>query len=146
MNTNGKTQNRMTRDSEFLDIYHEALQMMLASGVTNPRRAAIRCALQQGKPRYTVSFDRAYPVVCTILNKGSVPVKTALKRAFWQELADKVAQVRQLAPVSIATALDFVLRHGHPSSYFIDEDYAYWNTYRASRERRARRLKQMRVA
>ena len=146
MKTNGKTQNRMTRDSEFLDIYHEALQMMLAARVNNPRRAAIRCALQQGRPRYTVSFDRAYPVVCEIINKGTMPVKKAVKQAFWRELAQQVIVVRSHAPVSIAAALDFVLRNGRSSQFFVDEDYAYWNTYRASRERREKRLRQLRVA
>ena len=146
MNINGKTQNRMTRDSEFLDLYHDALQLMLAAGVKNARRAAIECALKQGRPRYNVSFDRAYPVVCKILNQNIVPVKSPIKRAFWLELAQQVRDVRGNHNVSIAAALDFVLLHGRASSYFINPDYAYWNTYRASRERRDLRLKQLRVA
>ena len=146
MNTNGKTQNRMTRDSEFLDIYHDALQLMLAAGVKNARRAAIECALKQGKPRYNVSFERAYPVVCKIINQGIVPVKTPIKRAFWIELAQQVSEVRMNRNISIAAALDFVLLHGRASGYYIDPDYAYWNTYRASRERREKRLRQLRVA
>ena len=84
----------MTRDSEFLDLYHDALQLMLAAGVKNARRAAIECALKQGKPRYNVSFERAYPVVCKIINQGIVPVKTPIKRAFWIELAQQVSDVR----------------------------------------------------
>ena len=146
MNTNGKTQNRMTRDSEFLDIYHDALQMMLAAHVKDARRAAIVCALKQGRPRYSVSFERAYPVVCKIIRHNIVPVKTPVKRAFWLELAQQVREVCNLAPVSIASALDFVLRNGRSSQFFINQDYAYWNTYRASRERRDLRLKQLRIA
>jgi hypothetical protein len=133
---NEKTHLRIMRDKEFLDLYHETLNLMLANGVKDARRAAINFALYNGHPHYYVSFDRAYIVVCSILRHDKSPINNNHLDMMWHEIASRVEALTAAGNVSIATAIKFVLDNCRASRFFLSEKYAYHNTYRASHERR----------
>lgn len=140
---------RMARDEEFASLYAEALQLMISRGVAHPRRAAIRFTIHNGHPRYHVSFDRAYVVVCRLMRNRKAPTgqdaspgnnvaPCSLRNTMWREIASRVAMLTSERTVSIAAALEFVLEHCRASRFFITEEYAdsHLDAIRRSRRRR----------
>ncbi|MBQ0114499.1 MAG: hypothetical protein KBT10_01300 [Bacteroidales bacterium] len=134
----GKHRNRLERDREFLTMYRQALDLMLAQHVRDPRREAIRFTIHHSSPRYHVSYERAYIVVCRILNGDGNPLVPSLQAQMWQEIADRVNSLRTSAGLSIARALDFVLEHCRASRFFISENYAYTRLYPERKKTRNR--------
>ncbi len=129
--------NSRLRDEEFLTLFNETLKLMVDCGVKNPRQAAVRFALANGAPRYAVSFERAYDVVCGML-RGQTFHKGENHLAMWRELTERVRLLVAESGISVARALEHVLTHCRASRYFMDERYAYRNSYRLAQRRRRR--------
>lgn len=121
----GKRQHRIDRDNEFMQVYRNALSLMMDHGVANPRRAAVDFTVTHCSPRYHVSYDRAYVVVGALLRGGTVPVKESLQARMWNEIADRVRYLIDNAGIPLSHALEFVLDNCRASRYFISPDYAY---------------------
>lgn len=136
--SNGKIAARRRRDKEFLETYNAALARFINTKVSNPRREAARWTIFNGTPHYHVSYERAYKVVCSIINRNIMPVKPSLQAMMWHEIAHRVRELTANVGVSVAQALDLVLTHCRASRFFISEHYAYANLLpRARKERRA---------
>lgn len=121
----GKHRSRMERDAEFIKAYRHVLDLMLEMGVADARWAAVNFTIHNTHPRYYVSYDRAYLVVCSILGGKGNPVKPSLQSLMWQEIAERVNQLRASRQVSVARAVEFVLEHCRASRFFITPQYAY---------------------
>ena len=132
---NQKQKNRQDRDREFMAMYREALQLMIARGVKSPAREAIRFTVHNGTPRYHVSYDRAYEVVRQMM-AGRVPVRESLQRQMWQEIADRVRQLMAAGDIPLTRAVEFVLLNCRASRFFITERYAKVMLVRTRRENR----------
>ena len=115
---------RIARDEEFIRAYNEALSLMIRRGVAHPRRSAIRFTIYNTQPRYHVSFERAYVVVCRLLRLPVKPVPQTLRGQMWLEIASRVAMLVDDRQVSIAAALEFVLANCRASRFFVSEQYA----------------------
>ena len=144
-NLNGKTENRRSRDQEFLQLYTAALKLMIDRRVRHPRKAAIAFTIHNGTPHYHVSYERAYEVVRQLL-AGKHPLRPSLQAQMWEEITDRVRKLMTDRRISIAVALDFVLQHCRASRFFISEAYARVSTYRAMKERRMRLMKNSFIA
>lgn len=83
---------RQRRDHEFMAMFREALMLFIDRNDKDPRKKAIEFTIHNGKPRYYVSHERAYIVVCSILKHGKNPVKPSLQAEMWNEIAQKVRQ------------------------------------------------------
>ena len=134
-NINGKTENRLNRDREFLQLYTAVLKLMIERGAKHPRKAAIAFTIHNGAPHYHVSYKRAYEVVRQLL-RGKHVLRPSLQTAMWLEITERVRSLMKNEKLSIAAALDFVLEHCRASRFFISERYARIHIYRAMRERR----------
>lgn len=119
-NLNGKTENRRSRDQEFLQLYTAALKLMIDRRVRHPRKAAIAFTIHNGTPHYHVSYERAYEVVRQLL-AGKHPLRPSLQAQMWDEITDRVRKLMTDRRISIAVALDFVLQHCRASRFFISE-------------------------
>jgi len=128
--------NRKARDMEFVALYNPTLQLMIRRGVAAPRRAAIHFVVNNGHPRYHVSYKRAYDVVCQLLRHGKMPLHPSLQAQMWQEIAARVSSMTREQGMSIACALEFVLLHCRASRFFISEEYADTIIDRARRDYR----------
>ena len=135
--------NCQARDMELVKLYNETLKLMVKRGVKAPRRHALHFVLNNGHPRYYVSYKRAYEVVCQLLRHGKTPRTTSLQVQMWQELAERVRALCQGGKMSIACAVEFVLEHCRASRFFITEDYADSIIDRARKEYRSRNLQSM---
>ncbi len=133
---NTKQHNRQLRDEEFLTLYHEAHNFLIEQGVKDARRQAIKFTIYHGHPRYNVSFDRAYPVICALIAQDKWLVAGALRREMWLDIASHVKAIINQQDISIAKALDFVLLNCRASRFYISEAYAWRNVYRAAKEHR----------
>ena len=125
--------NCQARDMELVKLYNETLKA--------PRRQALHFVLNNGHPRYYVSYKRAYEVVCQLLRHGKSPKTTSMQVLMWQEIADRVKSLCQGGKMSIACAVEFVLEHCRATRYYITEDYADSIIDRARKEYRHHKLK-----
>lgn len=133
--------NCQARDMELAKLYNETLKLMIDRGVKAPRRAALHFVINNGHPRYYVSYKRAYEVVRQLLRHGKTPRATSLQVEMWQELADRVQALCQGGKMSIACAVEFVLEHCCASRFFMTEEYADTIIDRARRQYRKSKLK-----
>ncbi len=140
------TCNRERRDEEFLALYKETLAIMLEGHVSNARSAAIGFTLRNGRPHYHVSFDRGYPVVCALLKHHKHMVNSPLRQQMWEEIATKVKEIIDHNRISIAKALDFVLRHCRASRFYMSESYAWRYVYEAGKRHKKKMLRKLHVA
>jgi|GEM_PF-329961 hypothetical protein len=140
---NAKQHNRQLRDEEFMKLYHETLNFLIDQGVKNARHEAIKFTIHHSHPRYNVSFDRAYPVVCNLLRQNKWIVAGALRRAMWEDIAGHVKALMASGDISIAKALEHVLLNCRASRFYISEAYAWRNVYRAANEHRSNLLKRL---
>ncbi|MBR5102366.1 MAG: hypothetical protein IK092_04520 [Muribaculaceae bacterium] len=138
---NEKTRMRRCRDQEFLDFYNEALSLMLSKGVKGARKAAIDYTIHNARPKFYVNFERAYIVVCDILNKNRMPVTSPTMQAMWTEIAQLVRNLIGSSNMSISAALPLVLNNCRASRFYISEKYVYRYLYQATRERKYEKLK-----
>ncbi len=127
---------RQRRDHEFMAMFREALMLFIDRNDKDPRKKAIEFTIHNGKPRYYVSHERAYIVVCSILKHGKNPVKPSLQAEMWNEIAQKVRQAVDSGAPSISKAIDFVLDNCRASRFFISCNYAERHTYVAAAEHR----------
>lgn len=132
----GKAQARQSRDMEFLEAYKAALAQLIDAKVKNPKQHAVRWAIYNGAPHYHVSYDRAYKVVCQILQRNINPVKPSLQASMWLEIAERVRSLTMHCSVSVAKALELVLLNCRASRFFISEHYAYANLLPRARHER----------
>ena len=95
--------------------------------------ALIRKSLCGHPSHHFKEFSSCYQVVCGILRRrrrdacaGLAPDRglTSLRTLYWSELADQVEEALERNSGSIASALEWVLNHRSPSSFYITEDYA----------------------
>ncbi len=131
-----KKEMRQRRDHEFMAMFREALMLFIDRNDKDPRKKAIEFTIHNGKPRYYVSHERAYIVVCSILKHGKNPVKPSLQAEMWNEIAQKVRQAVDSGAPSISKAIDFVLDNCRASRFFISCNYAERHTYVAAAEHR----------
>ena len=132
--------NREARDMEFVALYNETLKLMVDRDAPSPRRSAIRFVINNGHPRYYVSYKRAYEVVCQLLRHGKKPTASSPQVAMWHEIAGRVAQLCASDGMSIARAVEFVLEHCRATRFYISEEYADTILDRARRQYRQRKL------
>lgn len=128
------------RNQEFIELYRSSLAFMVHNRVRDARRRAVEFTLNYGRPHYPVSFERAYPVVCSILKKHHNPCKRPYKRMMWFEIADRVRVLVATGDISIAKALEHVLTDCRASRFFIEPNYAYHLVLKLEREDRERRV------
>ena len=140
---NEKTRMRQCRDNEFMSFYQETLSAMLKKGVKGARKAAIDYTIHNCRPKFYVNYDRAYVVVCDIINKNRMPVGNPLLKAMWSEIADYVRRLIDYSGMSISAALPVVLDNCRASRFYVSENYIYRYLYNATRERKERRLRQL---
>ena len=136
-----RQENRQARDMELVKLYNETLKLMVDRGVKAPRRQALHFVLNNGHPRYYVSYKRAYEVVCQLLRHGKTPKTNSMQVLMWQEIAERVKSLCQGGKMSIACAVEFVLEHCRATRFYITEDYADSIIDRARKEYRRRKLK-----
>lgn len=139
---NGKTAARRARDREFLDTYTQALQLALAQHVPNAQQLAVLWTIHNSRPRYHVSFERAYKVVSLLLRGKRPALRESLQLAMWRELAQRVRMLTAGHTMSVASALEFVLEHGHASRFFVSERYARETLVPRARRERMQDLRQ----
>ena len=135
-----RSANCQARDMEFVALYNPTLQLMIERGSPAPRRHAIHFVINNGHPRYHVSFKRAYEVVCQLLRHGKKPTASSLQVAMWHEIAGRVAQLCASDGMSIARAVEFVLEHCRANRFYISDEYADTILDRARRQYRQRKL------
>jgi len=116
--------NREARDMEFVALYNETLKLMVDRDAPSPRRSAIRFVINNGHPRYYVSYKRAYEVVRQLVRRGKMPIQPSLQAQMWQELANRVTSLCADTGMSVARALEFVLEHCRATRFYITEAYA----------------------
>ena len=133
---NAKTRARQERDKELTRMFNDVLGEMMSAGVNNPWLSALRFTLEHGAPRYHVSFERAYRVVCDLLREGTTSLREGYQLAMWREVTERVKSLMESSGCSIARAVDVVLRECRASRFFISEAYARRHIYRARHERR----------
>ena len=137
---NPKKAARQERDREFMQMYRLALERFIESQVSNAKLAAIEWTIHNSSPRYYVSYERAYRVICQIIRQGKTPIKPSLQAQMWEEIAERVRQLMRGRKASVAQALEFVLEHCRASRFFITPHYAYTTLVdRARHEHAARR-------
>ncbi|MBR1881995.1 MAG: hypothetical protein IJ808_03100 [Muribaculaceae bacterium] len=107
------------RDDEMVKLYNETLLLMVRHGVDAPRSEAVKFVVANGSPRYHVSYKCAYENVRKRLSKGKMPIAFSPQECMWNEMALRVKQLTACG-ISIAAAVDFVLRHCRATRYFID--------------------------
>lgn len=71
--------NCQARDMELVKLYNETLKLMVDRGVKAPRRQALHFVLNNGHPRYYVSYKRAYEVVSNSCDMVKRPKPTRCK-------------------------------------------------------------------
>ncbi len=121
----GKHRARLQRDDEFIRAYRPVLDLMIEMGVPDARRAAVDFTVHHFQPRYHVSYERAYSVVCALLN-GKQPVKPSLQAEMWMEIATRVRDLCAAAPgLSIGRATQWVIDNCRASRVFVTPGYAY---------------------
>ena len=142
------------RDKEFLALYHPTLDALLSQGMnpTKARRAAAEFTIANGHPRYHVNHERAYRVVCHLLNaddkKGhgartyrsiedcNLP-KRRLRRQMWYEITQRVGALMKQG-LSVDQAIDHVLEHCRASRFFVSSATAMTKICTQSRSRAMR--------
>ena len=138
--------NREARDMEFVALYNETLKLMVDRDAPSPRRSAIRFVINNGHPRYYVSYKRAYEVVRQLLRSGKMPTGKSLQVQMWQELAGRVDTLCRDTGMSIAGALEFVLEHCRATRFYISERHADSILDRARQQYRQRKLARVHTA
>ena len=123
------------RDKEFLALYQPTLDLLQAQGLSagKARRAAVEFTIAHGHPHYHVDHERAYRIVCHLLNadqkKGHGArtyrtseemglAKSRLRRQMWLEITQQVL-ILQSQGMSVERAIDHVLEHCRASRFFI---------------------------
>ena len=123
------------RDKEFLALYQPTLDLLCAQGMPTgkARRAAVEFTLANGHPHYHVDHERAYRIVCRLLNADQKKdngartyrtietmglAKSRLRRQMWLEITQQV-MILQSQGLSVEQALDHVLEHCRASRFFI---------------------------
>lgn len=131
-----KTQARMARDTEFLEMYDSLLSLLLQHNVKNPVKHAVRFTLRNGTPRYHVGYRRAYDVVRHILKTGEAPLQGEGQSRMWLDFADRTRQLCALSPrITAAAAIEWVLNNCRARQFYLSEDYAEHQMRQARHER-----------
>lgn len=131
MEKNGKTAAREARDRELTTMFNSVLDDMLTAGVPNAWDAALLFTLNHGTPHYHVSYDRAYRVVCALLRHDATTLRESPQLEMWREIAERVSALMASSGISVARAVDIVLRECRASRIFISENYARRHIYTA---------------
>lgn len=123
------------RDQEFLALYQPTLELLQAQGLPTGKaqRAAVEFTIAHGHPHYHVDHERAYRIVCHLLNAGQKKgngartyrtseemglAKNRLRQQMWFEIAQQVLKL-QAQGMSVEQALDHVLVHCRASRFYI---------------------------
>ena len=142
------------RDKEFLALYHPTLDALLGQGMdpAKARRAAAEFTIANGHPHYHVNHERAYRVVCHLLNaddkrghgartyrniEDSNMPKRRLRRQMWYEITQRVGALMKQG-LSVDQAIDHVLEHCRASRFFVSPATAMTKICRKARSRALR--------
>lgn len=123
------------RDKEFLQLFNPTLDALLEKGIPvgKARRMAAEFTITNGHPHYHVEHERAYRVICHLLNASQKKASNArtyrtademelpkrrLRQQMWMEITRQVASLREQG-LSIESAIDHVLEHCRASRFFI---------------------------
>lgn len=128
---------RARRNHEFERIYCLGLAVKNArnksfkyrTGKPLPSESSIdpdvlRWAMRACKPRYHVSYERAYRVVCSLLAGRSPGVSTEQRMMMWREIAAKAKSLIDATGCSISKAVEAIVENGYASRLFVTEGVA----------------------
>lgn len=134
---NSKKENCLARDKEFLELFNATYDFMLHNYVPDAFNAALQWAIEQGQPRYWLSFNRAYRVMCQMMAGETLHFINPMRKRMWDELFGKVkALTGQHPSISTAQALAFVLEHTRPSQHFFTRRQAMRALQRCRKHKR----------
>ncbi len=122
----------LSRDSELWDLTKKIYADLYLAGVENAWELAAKFATRFGKPKFYVSYDRAYRVCCALANRQELLEIPSLQN-FWRDFYNKVDYLTLHSDISIAKAVEIVLEHCRADRFHLSDDYVKRHIYEAKK-------------
>ena len=110
----------------------------------NAHQEAIIWAVRFGHPHFTLGFDRAYPIVNSLLRHDKHLVANELHQGVWNDIAEQVKALIEISPnITVPKALEFVLDNGRASQFHLTQLQAMRNLRKIKKENTRRLIEKM---
>lgn len=124
------------RNDDFMAIVNRLMKEGAATKTPLPMGMAVKKALKEPAPKFYLTREHVWKKLLERRRHRVPPKEKPHRRQMWEEIEQALAsRLKEKPNEDEWWALDYVLAHHHPSSFFLTEEYARRLVYRQMRHR-----------